>query len=152
MIRYHRHRRPLSPEEREKAERQVLGVISIGLLAAKVAGTACGEAMRPVASPAEPASPPPRRRAAGILSARAAARQIGIGRDTLAWLAESGQIVTVPKGSRPGYRAVDVERIVERGYTLPATLRPAPQARRRRHSRRSATADDAAVATELAKF
>jgi hypothetical protein len=86
-------------------------------------------------APWEAPVPVVRRRntAAGILSARTAAQRLGIGRDTLARLVEVGQIASVPKGKRPGYRSADVEALVNRGFTLPDdAARPAPKAKRRR--------------------
>ncbi len=106
---------------------------------------------------AQPAAPAPERREkrrnsiAGILSGRAAARRLGIGRDTLARLEEVAVITSVPKGDRRGYRAVDVERLISTGYTLPGQApRPAPVKRKRRRAPESA--DAASIAAELAKF
>jgi excisionase family DNA binding protein len=73
-----------------------------------------------------------RNTAAGLLSARTAARRLGIGRDTLARLVQVGEIKPVPKGARSGFRAVDVEALIERGYTLPDRDRPTPKKTRRR--------------------
>ncbi len=77
---------------------------------------------------------PERRRhvAAGILSHRATARRLGIGRDTLARLIEAGEIATVPKGERRGFRAADVEALIERGWKLGSPEKPAPKRTRRR--------------------
>lgn len=55
----------------------------------------------------------------GWLSARAAARRLGIGRDTLARLVQARIIARVPRGERSAFRAADVEALIERGYTLP---------------------------------
>ena len=89
---------------------------------------------------------------AGILSGRAAARRLGIGRDTLARLAEAGVIASVPKGARHGFRAADVEALIEKGYTLPdAPTRPAPPTKRKRR-RAPESADAAEIAAKLAEF
>lgn len=87
--------------------------------------------------------------AAGILSARTAARRLGIGRDTLARLVEAGKLATVPKGTRRGFRAVDVEKLVEVGYMIgpDATAKPAPKRTRRRSVK-----TDASIAAKLAEF
>jgi hypothetical protein len=87
---------------------------------------------------------------AGILSARAAARRLGIGRDTLARLEQAREITSVPKGLRRGFRAADVEALIERGYKLPGAL-PRPALAKRKRRRRSET-DDAAVQAKLAEF
>jgi excisionase family DNA binding protein len=65
---------------------------------------------------------PMRRRnpSTGWLSARAAARRLGIGRDTLARLVQARIIPRVPRGERSAFRAADVEALIERGYTLPS--------------------------------
>jgi len=92
-------------------------------------------ASRQLAAAPRVAAPVARRRtavAAGILSARTTARRLGIGRDTLARLVAAGLIAPVPKGSRQGYRARDVEALIERGYSLPEAA-PRPEPKRSRH-------------------
>jgi hypothetical protein len=101
---------------------------------------------------ADTTAPSARRRnmIAGILSGRAAARRLGIGRDTLARLVALEVITPVPKGSRQGFRAADVEALIERGYKLPdASPRGVPAKRSRRRGVRS---DDAAIQAKLAEF
>jgi len=67
------------------------------------------------------ANEPIRRRnpSTGWLSARAAARRLGIGRDTLARLVQARIIARVPRGEGSAFRAADVEALIQRGYTLP---------------------------------
>ena len=67
------------------------------------------------------ANEPIRRRnpSTGWLSARSAARRLGIGRDTLARLVQARIIARVPRGEGSAFRAADVEALIERGYTLP---------------------------------
>ena len=109
-------------------------------------------------APVQPAAPAPtatpkRRRNSGaaLLSKRAAARRIGIARATLAQLEDAQLIVSVPKGRRRGYRAADVERLVEQGFTLPeAPPKPPPPKRKRRRSSNGTAAAD--VAAKLAEF
>jgi len=54
--------------------------------------------------------------------------------------------VQVPRGARRVFRVADVEKLVERGFTLPE----APQKVRRVRSRASTTPE--AIAAELEKF
>lgn len=87
-----------------------------------------------LAQAAREAAPTRRRQpvAAGHLSQRAAARRLGIGRDTLARLVQAHVIAPVQKGARDAFRAADVERLIEHGYSLPDAPRPAAPAKRKR--------------------
>jgi len=147
--RYHPHRRhgPPSPA--------VVGFVQLAALALVRA------AVPPPTQPASvqptvpaPTAAPKRRRNSGaaLLSKRAAARRIGIARATLAQLEDAQLIVSVPKGHRRGYRAVDVEWLVEHGFTLPEPPpKPAPPKRKRRRSPSNGTAA-ADVLAKLEQF
>ncbi len=93
---------------------------------------------RAVAAAMPRTAPVPRERrpaiAAGILSGRASARRLGIGRDTFARIVHAGLLHPVPKGPRPGFRAADVEALIERGWTLPGDERAMQKTTRRRRS------------------
>ena len=74
----------------------------------------------------------PARRAsvAGLLSAREVARRLGVGRSsTLPRLVAAGLLFPVPRGAGRGFRAVDVERLIENGYRLPAKDRKSARVR-----------------------
>jgi hypothetical protein len=71
--------------------------------------------------PARVEAPARRARVAGLVSARDAARRLGIGRSsTLPRLVAARLLVPVPRGQGQGFRAADVERLIEHGYKLPA--------------------------------
>lgn len=135
----------------------VLEIATIREAVERVAEDVRALARVPAAAAAEPGVNPDRRRAsprrpsaAGLLSARATAARLGIGRDTLGRLVDAEVIRPVPKGARLGFRAVDVERLVETGYRLPDAPPPPPPAKRKR--RQPNGPDAAAIAAELAKF
>ncbi len=129
-------------------------VAALWLVGTAIGAAARGGAVAARPRPADPAPAPKRRGnpAAGILSARTAARRLGIGRDTLARLVEAATLASVPKGSRQGFRAADVEELIQRGFSLPDAppRRARPTKRKRRRAPESA--DAASIAAELAKF
>ena len=69
-------------------------------------------------APARRTSPP------GLVSARASAARLGIGRDTLGQLVKAKVIERVPRGKGWAFRAADIERLIEHGFTLHAPARP----------------------------
>jgi excisionase family DNA binding protein len=75
---------------------------------------------------------------AGLLSARATAKRLGVGRDTLTRLVADGVIERVPKGSKLCFRASDVEQLVQDGFTVRSAPKPTRRSGSPRRAKRAA--------------
>ena len=74
--------------------------------------------------PVRTRAPTQRASPSGLVSARASAARLGIGRDTLGQLIKAKVIERVPRGKGWAFRSADIERLIERGFTLRDSARP----------------------------